>query len=481
MRFLVFFLCVSALFPFRGNATSDTIYIDGKHSKIDVLRHIKFYRDTTNRASLKEVSNGNLPSFKISTANSLNLGFNSDCHWVKFSITNKTSKLQEYIYAIYFMSINYIDYYDVVNDSVIKEIHTGELRDISSRDLMVKDFAFSIKLKPNDTHTIFIRIFNNGDSVSLPMSLLEEKYFIESTFYDAVFSGILLSLFIFMLIFTVFYNLMMKDSLFSYYMFYLLSISVSCFYLEGVLHFIVPFNKWFIDHSIYLSTVFAGVFLSLFIDNFLQLRKHNPIFKKILLGINICLVFSAVLMVFDYPIFLYGIVLFSILIPSLVVYCMFISGIIAIKFKKKFAYFIFSSLLFGGIGSCIYFLKDFGYLPVNLFTSKVMLLSILLDSTAIFLAIMFRIRSLQVESQSDLEKQNQKIKEQNELLEQANVELQRLSFVISQIDSGVGIYNEKGMLIWINNGFENIHGITFASIKTNNYYISSFYEKPIID
>lgn len=60
-----------------------------------------------------------------------------------------------------------------------------------------------------------------------------------------------------------------------------------------------------------------------------------------------------------------------------------------------------------------------------------------------------------------LEQQKEEIIQQTQALQQANLELKKLSTVASETDNAIGIFNQEGLLEWVNEGFTRMYGYSF--------------------
>ncbi|MBQ1836308.1 MAG: DUF4154 domain-containing protein, partial [Paludibacteraceae bacterium] len=68
----------------------------------------------------------------------------------------------------------------------------------------------------------------------------------------------------------------------------------------------------------------------------------------------------------------------------------------------------------------------------------------------------------------EVDRQKDHILAQADQLKQINKELEKLSIVASQTDSGVVIMDDIGNVEWVNKGFTNMYGYTFRDLKVNS-------------
>lgn len=91
-----------------------------------------------------------------------NFGFTESSFWVKLQLTNSSNQMESILLRQDYPLIDFLEFWQVENQTIIRNINTGDGRNFDSREIEHKDFLFKIDLKPNVTQSIYLRYQTSG-------------------------------------------------------------------------------------------------------------------------------------------------------------------------------------------------------------------------------------------------------------------------------------------------------------------------------
>ena len=136
--------------------------------------------------------------------------------------------------------MDHISFYELVNNELTRVIETGELYDISTRDVYHRNFLLNINLKPESIYTYYISASNNGHSLFIPISLIEKTDFEIKNNKAELTYWLIYGLFLFIFIFSIYLFRTTKDILNLYYAFFVLFTTVFFIYYDGYVSYLNP-------------------------------------------------------------------------------------------------------------------------------------------------------------------------------------------------------------------------------------------------
>ncbi|MBS1741041.1 MAG: GHKL domain-containing protein [Bacteroidetes bacterium] len=313
-----------------------------------------------------------------------------------------------------------------------------ELKDFSNFLLSATPFYQIIPSKTKKESTFFIRIKSSKPLVvPLYFSSVSDNNtrIIINTVIFSIYFGIALV----MLLYNLFIFISVRDINYFYYCIYILFLVVAQISLQGYIrHFFGNTADVFIELSVPLSTSLVGIFSTVFIMSFLELRTQLPKLSKVFSTFIFIYAVAILLSLFNYLIISQIIIQFNTFLGILFA---LLAGFLIQKKGVKTALYFNLSWSFFLISVIVYILKDVGILPFTLWTNNSILvgssLSILLLSFALADKINIykkekeqaNIRAIEAmkESQKLIADQNlmleQKVVERTAALEHTNTEL----------------------------------------------------------
>lgn len=385
-----------------------------------------------------------------------NIGFMHGAVWFMFTVSNESGKNLDYVYSLNMSVINEVDFYEYSDGVQLRHVATGELKPQSSRDIQHRRFAFSVNIPLGETHTYYLRFYNDEDSMYLPFSFKELSLFFEKDFYDLMLMGLYFGLMLFMIIFNIFYIVSLRERLYLYYTLYLLFAALFVLNIEGITGRIIPeFMSPYLDIMTVVFIAVGSMGLVLFNSAFFAEEDRGRVYRvvsKLFLGWGALACFLAFL---PNPYYLISVLSVIVLTPMTFIF-LIITALSMHHKKVESAKLFLMAFSIGLFGVLIYVFRDLALLSDNWWTEHAMKITFLGETLIFFFAIMVRIRRARERAHAILVEKNLLLNKKQEELSIVNKQLEKLSIVASETDNSVAIYSAKGQNIWYNEGFRRI-------------------------
>jgi PAS domain S-box-containing protein len=391
----------------------------------------------------------------------INFGLSNSNHWLKVYLQNNLGKAQNFILEMKNPDIDFVSFYLIKNDTIIKVIETGEIKDISTRDIRNRNFLFNIKLDPAIVYEVFIMVNNQGHSSSIPLGLKESSVFHEDDSKIENLIWLLYGLIFFIVLFNFYLYWTTRDKVNLYYALYVLSAFMIFFAKDGYLYIFNPpaiAEKFkYIYPSLY--NVFMLLFTQAFISNNTKFRKLNPSLNVL----KVITLFTGFLYFLNSPI---SSIVDVVMIILILITILIVLLLASLNFNRRYSPSILFLLAYISMfcGIIIYELKEANILNSNLFIESSILIGLSIECTLLTIAVLERFRINQNKAKQTILSNYKRIEYQNKELEFINTELEKLSLVASETDNSIAIFDTNGVLEWCNLGFERYYDTSQAAL-----------------
>jgi signal transduction histidine kinase len=458
-------LIIFFFYPSIACQTIDTIYIKDLERELSITDYIYFYEDPDSRIGIEDIIkiNGEIGFNKI-PGNNLNFGYIKSTYWLTFTVRNQLSYPVQYVIQIANPDLDHVRFYELVNNELTRTIETGELYDISTRDIYDRNFLFKVNIEPGKVYTYYISVNNNGHALFIPVSLIEKNYFEIKNYKNEIASWFIYGLFLFIFIFSIYLFRTSKDFLNLYYAFFVLFTAIFFIYYDGYVSYLNP-PEW-VSNTKFLFPGLLTVFLLSFTQVFVKSYNKFKGFVKLANPLKIVALVSVTFYFFKYPVFLItdvGVPLIVLL--SLIV--IIILSILTLRRKYSPSVLFLTGFCFSFFGLAIHILKEITVLPYTFFTEIAMKLGFIIQCILLTIAVLERFRIQQENSKKTIQESYEKIQDQKNELIKVNTELEKLSVVASETENSVAIYDINGNMEWCNAGFERLYDVTFEELAKN--------------
>jgi len=303
-----------------------SVNIDEQTAHINILPHSQIYVDKTNTLTLQEIKT---KTFIDNKKTSLAYGFSPSLSvWVKFTLTNTSNtaihKILQYNHEV----TSNIEFYDK-DKKVLKGLFY-----IQNAEFALSP-TFEITLAPFESRTYYLKASSVNNFFIIKLELWDtQKFYKTHSSYQFVLA-LFFGAFGLLIIYNLFLFFSVKDKSYLWYVLYLFFVLVNLFFYKGLFYkfhvgFLEDFSKAY-DITFPLSLVF----LSLFIQSFLNTKQYKRI-DKILLFYIISLSLLIVINFLDG----FGLLSFSIHYCYTLVLFLFFIICYSVYQKNRQAYFI---------------------------------------------------------------------------------------------------------------------------------------------
>jgi hypothetical protein len=187
--------------------SANEVVMNGKTNGIISCDHkIEYFKTQNRKLNIYDVIDISNNNFAILQKNNLNLGFSSFVYWFRIKLVNSSDVDKKLILVYKYPLLNYVHFYTVKNNKIIDCYKSGECYSFESRKFNNRNFLYPVNLKPHDTATLYIRIFNNGETIKGPLIVYTDNaFFIEDQkvvsinffYYGFLFFALVFGLFLF--------------------------------------------------------------------------------------------------------------------------------------------------------------------------------------------------------------------------------------------------------------------------------------------
>ncbi|WP_066222660.1 7TM diverse intracellular signaling domain-containing protein [Aliarcobacter cryaerophilus] len=364
MKYLIsIFLFINFLY-----ANSSTLVLENGFSFNENFE-ISYLKDSSNELNIQEIANSN--DFQ-KYSNKFSLGYLKDTIWIKVNLKNKSFK-EDFILSLneHFYEKANMHYFDK-SENLWKTLKNGVFTPIKERNIETSKLAFNFKIQQNSSQTIFVELkakypyFGN-------IAVYSKDYFFASrilnidSFFILQF-GILLII----IIFNLFLWLSLKEKVYIYYVGYTFFALVYLINISGLL---IYFDLQHYMYKLHFSVSLCIIFLSLFSIEYFEANKYfkasvfvikililllfvfafmmvavsyspwNNFMNHIITLILITLIVSSIKIYKKGQYFLkYYIFAISIYFTSVIIFILFLMGIIEYNYFNRYAYIYCLSL-----------------------------------------------------------------------------------------------------------------------------------------
>jgi serine phosphatase RsbU (regulator of sigma subunit) len=353
-----------------------------------------------------------------------NLNFTTSTWWVKFNLKNGTRVTNEYYLEAARPLTNVVNLYRISELGAQLLYQAGDDLPYAQRPIVYRKPVFPITLAPNDSISYLLEVASDGEVINLPIKLWDTENFHGFVQRENLVLGLYYGLLIFVIGLFLFFALVAKQRIYSYYVSYVAFLMLMQASLDGLaFEYLWPNWTWMANHAILLFSGASVFMIMLYAAEFLNLpampKWYQITYKGMQLLVGTCMVTSltsGILYELTYPV-INGMSLVSLL--------MIIMGIIwnqkANNNLNVFFALGFLSVLVGGI---LFIFTNFNIIYSDFISQNALKLGSAAEITFLSLAMVGRYRDVQREKEvaqkeafENLEKLNQVTKEQNIRLE----------------------------------------------------------------
>jgi 7TMR-DISM extracellular 2 len=111
-------------------------------------------------------------NFQKTTLSIPNFGYGTSDIWIKINLKNNSTK--HWFLEIDNPRVNYLSFFLVKNNQCIYQAKTGDSQSFSSYQIADRNLFFDLKVRQNESYTIFLKA-NGSEDLKFPMTFWEER------------------------------------------------------------------------------------------------------------------------------------------------------------------------------------------------------------------------------------------------------------------------------------------------------------------
>lgn len=409
------FLFVYILCVFSPNASGQYFLKDSSLNFTLLNKYASFIEDPSGRLTINDVINNQ--NFLPPSENA-SFGLTSSTFWFKINIQNNTTS-DDFVLGIANGTIDSFSFYKEIKPKSSDGTSFLVLNPMNAKFSSQNPFSL-INIRPYESETFYIKVKSNKPLV-IPIYTATLTANIQNILVNNVIFSIYLGIVAIMFFYNFFIFFTTHDRSYLYYIIYIFFLLLTQVCLQGYLKLLPENYHSLIYLSIPLSTSLVGIFSTLFIKHFLELKKQMK-WADTTLNVFIAMYFVAIILSFaNY------LIIAQILIQANTLIGILIALYAGIKIQGKGyrpAVYFNISWSFFLLSVVVFILKDASIIPFTLFTNNSILIGSSISITLLSFALADKInvyKKEKAESQamtlSALQENERIIREQNITLE----------------------------------------------------------------
>lgn len=389
----------------------------GENQNIPIGNYLQYLHTET---SIKADSVVRSKAFQNSNNQVPNFGISDEEIWLKIQIKNQTQDPNLVLRVAYpILDRVSLFYENNANWQIIEYLKTTEPK---KRQRKESGYAFNIKVLQGQTKAFYLRI-KNTEQIITPVFVTTSDFWWESVKFETGVSAFYAGVILIMLFYNLFVYFSVRDKSYIYYVLYLLFIGLTQLGIKGAIPFVIPdLVPGFHSFGLTLFGSMGALFGVVFTRRFLHTTVNLPRIDIVLKGLVAVFILSSALAIFG--IVSAGFQLMQ-LGTSVSAITIFVAAILAIRKKVNSAFFFTVAWFILLVGAIIFLLKDVGILPYNIFTNHIMLIASVVEMSLLSFALADKINVLQVENRAARERELAVLKENQELIHEQNILLEK--------------------------------------------------------
>lgn len=371
-------------------------------------------------------SNPSKFSFTPITLDNTNLQFTTSNYWVKFNIRYDGNEAKDFFIRAARPITNLAQLYvpDAKGNYSIKK--SGDGIPFAEKDVPHRNTVFQIRLYPGIESEFYLLLGSDGEVINLPIEISTTEKFRERDYAEQYFIGIYYGMLLFVFLLYFYFFWVMRQHVFFYYVFYVLSIALLQFSLDGLsAQYFFPNQPWMASHIVLFSASMTLFFVTKYAKDFLETITHFPKLTTYVYNTIIILAFVFFVMTF-FNGFVYEIVfplvnIVSLLTTLIILYTVYLRHKKGAPVTPLFTIaFVFLTL-----GALVFILNNLSLIPNNFLTENGLKLGNGLEVIFLSFSMVKRFRELQEEKEKAQAETLKQLKEMNRMTDQINVQLEK--------------------------------------------------------
>jgi signal transduction histidine kinase len=266
-------------------AVPESLRLTDEQSEYPLGLYMQILEDPSGILTFDEISSPAYATrFAPSQEDAPVFGYTDSAYWVRFSLDNQATRVEEWMLEVDFSNTQYIDLYAPLPGGGFETRKTGVLRPLSTRDLSYPRIVFILDLPTQSQKTYYAR-FSGGASMSLGLILWTSKAFWVVSDRDLMLHWLFFGGLLALLVYHLFLVFSLREISYLLYVLMLAGILAVLTDLDGYLGvYVFPGLYRIKEHYLPLAVALMYTMILLFSGEFLELRTRQAAIYWINLG-----------------------------------------------------------------------------------------------------------------------------------------------------------------------------------------------------
>jgi len=296
---------------------------------------------------------------------SLGFGFTSSVYWVRFEIRNSGKNDIDILVQQEYPLIDDLQMWIYSDGAPAGSYSTGDLQSFSNRPYYNRTFVFPVTLKAGAGTSVYLR-YKSQSSMSISLDAWRKSDFTRISRSEELMLVFYYGIMLAMVVYNLFVLVFLRKREYLYYTLFIFGFLIFTMTQNGTaFQFLWPSFPWFANFCIPPVLCLTVLFAILFSVTYLDMRKYDRLFYRLLLGLGAALaVFFMASLFLPYRFSMTG----SAALALIVVVCAITAGVRVVMLGNRNARLYLLACGIFLLGSFIYLLKSFGALPSGVVT-----------------------------------------------------------------------------------------------------------------
>jgi PAS domain S-box-containing protein len=285
-------LCIPALAQSveRGTAqntppTPEPLVLTDQQGEYALGRSMDLLEDPGGKLTIDQVASPEFAArFVSSQVDVPNYGYTNSAYWVRFWVRNEAPEFDRWLVELGFPNMHYVDLYYPDSAAGLGFVHkqSGVMRPVSERELAYYRMVFNLPLEYQKDTVVYMR-FQNGASMTLPLTLWSWDRFFDHRLGETLMLGAFYGALLIMLLYNLVLLYSSRDWNYAYFALFICCVILAFISYDGLLElYLWPDANLWKKFTLVWPICGFMIFLLLFTDSFLDLRRQPPLLRKII-------------------------------------------------------------------------------------------------------------------------------------------------------------------------------------------------------
>lgn len=257
-------------------AQVDTLVLSDAHDEQVVGGSMQWWFDPSLQATIYDLMNDDNVRWVNSPVEVPNLGYRDDAVWFRFRLINNSSE-RNWNFVVDYPLIRELDVFYVADGSVDRIVPLGERFEFSARPVWHRNFIIPFELSYAESLDVYVRV-TGPYAVQMPAKIMNGTALLEHEVKSVLVHGLFFGFVVVMGFYNLFLFISTRENTYLFYVLFIFSIGLFQFVGQGFAYqFLWPREVWWQNKSTGIFIHLSLIFGFLFVNSFLELKKHLPL------------------------------------------------------------------------------------------------------------------------------------------------------------------------------------------------------------